>query len=193
MKALKTLMLAATLSLCTAAGWAQEVPKPVHGVTFEEWAAAAARLADSRDKSEVLKTLSINDATFEEVNQTFTQALKEDKDFTLINLYGQIFSNPNAGRFGTNAEPVKYQRKLVTFDDYARLFGHLEAASKAGKDPQAVLSEHGVTVFEYSQDSAYWMGKMREQSLSGDSAAINAWNATLAGYEAEYASRYAAR
>ncbi len=63
MNALKSLMLAATLFLCATAGRAQEVPKPVHGVTFEEWAAAAARLADSRDKSEVLKTLSIDDAT----------------------------------------------------------------------------------------------------------------------------------
>lgn len=193
MKALKSLMLAATFSVCAATGWAQELPKPVHGVTFEEWAAAAARLADNRDKSEVLKTLSIDDAAFEEINKTFTQALKDDKDFKLINLYGQAFSNPNAGRFATNAEPVKYQRKLVTFDDYARLFGHMEAASKAGADPEAVLAEHGLTVFEYSQDSAYWMGKIREQSLSGDSAAINAWNDTLARYEAEYASRYASK
>ncbi len=170
---------------------AEDLPHPVHGVTFEEWAAAAARLADNRDKNEVLKTLAIDDATFEEVNTKFTQALKDDKDFKLINLYGQAFSNPNAGRFGTGAPPVEYKRKLVTFDDYARLFGHMEAASKAGADPQAVLAEHGLTVFEYSQDGAYWMKKMREQSLSGDTAAINAWNAELARYEAEYAARYA--
>ncbi|WP_105384540.1 hypothetical protein [Neorhizobium alkalisoli] len=190
---LKTAFLIATLLFAAnpTVTQAEGLPQPVHGVTFEEWAAAAARLADNRDKSEVLKTLAIDDAAFEEVNSTFTQALKDDKDFKLINLYGQAFSNPNAGRFGTGAAPVEYQRKLVTFDDYARLYGHMEAASKAGADPQAVLAEHGLTVFEYSQDGAYWVQKMREQSLSGDTAAINAWNAELARYEAEYAARYA--
>lgn len=187
----RTLLFAGALSLASAEAWAQNVPAPVHGVTFEEWAAASARLANKSSMDEVLKTLAIDDKAFENVNRTFGKALKDDKDFKLISLYGQAFSNPNAGRFGTDAPKVEYKRKLVSFDDYARLFGHMEAAGKAGVDPQAVLAEHGLTVFEYSQDSAYWMGKMREQSMSGDSAAINKWNAELARYEAEYAARYA--
>lgn len=189
MNFLKRLMMAGVFSLSAAMAFAQEVPAPVHGVTFEEWASAAARLANKTAENDVLETLSVDKQQFEEINQTFTKALKDDKDFKLINYYGEAFSNLNAGRFA--ASSVETQRKLVTFDDYARLAGHMQAATKAGVDPQKVLEEHRLTTYEFSQDGAYWIGKLREQGMAGDTAAITKWNETISGYEAEYAARYA--
>ncbi|MBW6423998.1 hypothetical protein KX729_21275 [Rhizobium sp. XQZ8] len=189
MNFLTRLMIAGSFFLSAGMAFSQAVPAPVHGVTFEEWASAAARLSNKAGEDEVLRTLSIDKVQFEEINQAFGKALKDDKDFKLITYYGQAFSNLNAGRFASNA--VEMKRKLVTFDDYARLTGHMQAASKAGVDPQKILEEHGLTTFEFSQDGTYWIGKLREQSMSGDSAAIIKWNDTISRYEKEYAARYA--
>ena len=172
---------------------AQEVPAPIHGVSFEEWAAANARLANHEDKQKVLEVLAIDDNAFEEINRDFGEALKNDKDYKLIALYGEAFSKPNSGRFASGAEPVSKERKLKTFDDYARVEGHLQAATKAGIDPQQVLSEHGLNVYRFSQDSAYWVGKLREYGMAGDHDAILNWHATLARYKAQYAARYPAK
>jgi hypothetical protein len=188
MNFLKTLMIAGAISLFSTVTFAQEIPAPVHGVTFDEWASAAARLSNKTDEDEVLKTLSIDKQQFEEVNETFTKALKDDKDFKLITYYGQAFSNLNAGRFAASTQETK--RKLNSFDDYARVTGHMEAATDAGIDPQKVLEEHGLTVYEYSQDGAYWIGQLRERSMSGNSEAANL-SSGIARYKAEYAARYA--
>ncbi|SFB25838.1 hypothetical protein SAMN03159496_02602 [Rhizobium sp. NFR07] len=189
MNFLKTLMIAGAISLFSTVTFAQEIPAPVHGVTFDEWASAAARLSNKTSEDEVLKTLSIDKQQFEEVNESFSKALKDDKDFKLITYYGQAFSNLNAGRFAANSQET--ERKLKTFEDYARLSGHMQAATEAGVDPQKVLEEHHLTTFEFSQDGTYWIGKLREQGMAGDSAAILKWNETIAAYKAEYAARYA--
>lgn len=187
MNFLKTFLIAAAMSLSAVIAFAQQVPAPVHGVSFEEWASASARLANKASEEEVLKTLAIDKAQFDEVNQSFTAALKDDKDFKLITYYGQAFANLNAGRFAASTTTTK--RKLVTFDDYARLTGHMRAATKLGTDPQKVLAEHGLTVYEFSQDNAYWIGKERDLGMSGNTAAIETWNAAIDKYAAEYAAR----
>lgn len=182
-------MIASAFSLCALAASAQGVPAPVHGVTFEEWASAAARLSNKTNENEIFKILSIDKGQFDEINQTFSQALKNDREFKLITYYGKAFSNLNAGRFA--ASTIETQRKLATFDDYARVTGHMEAATDAGIDPQKVLEEHGLTVFEYSQDGAYWIGQLREKSMSGNSDTVSDWSGGIARHKAEYAARYA--
>lgn len=189
MRFLKILMMAGALSLSAVFASAQDVPPPVHGVTFEEWASASARISNRTSEDEVFKTLAIDKAQFDAVNETFTQALKDDKDFKLITYYGQAFSNLNAGRFAASTQETK--RKLASFDDYARVTGHMEAATDVGIDPQKVLEEHGLTVFEYSQDGAYWVGQLRDKSLSGKTAEVSGWTEGIGKYKAEYAARYA--
>lgn len=188
---LKHLLAVLIVACLPLSAIAQNVPTPRHGVSFEEWAAASARLANNEDKEKVLKVLEIDDKTFDDLNTYYGEALKNDKDFKLITLYGELFSNPNSGRFATGAEQIGKERILKTFEDYARVQGHLEASTAAKIDPQEVLKEHGLTVYQYSQDSAYWVGKMREQGMAGDTDGILKWNATLARFKAEYAARYA--
>lgn len=192
MKIFSSLLLAILFAVSPSVVAADEIPPPVHGVSFEAWAAASARLANNQDRTEVLKTLSIDDATFEEVNERFLDALREDKDLKLTSRYGEAFSKADAALFAETTGSVTRERKLLTFDDYARVQGHLEAAaSYPGFDPQAVLAEHGLTVYEFSEDAGYWVQKLREQTLAGDGAAIRDWNETLARRKAEYATRYA--
>lgn len=184
-------LLAAVLLVMPLAAQAEEIPAPVHGVSFEEWAAASARLANNQDPAEVFATMSIDADQFEDINGRFLKALHEDKDLKLTSRYGAAFSKADAARFAETTGSVTRERKLATFEDYARVQGHLEAATDhPGFDAQTVLAEHGMTVYEFSEDAGYWGQRMREQSLAGDAAAIRSWNDTLARYKAEYSARY---
>lgn len=79
------------------------------------------------------------------------------------------------------------QGKLATFDDYARVQAHLTVATEAGKDPQEVLKEHDLTVYEFSQEARPWVQKMAEAAGSG--GIVNMIRIRHR-YEAEYRKRY---
>ena len=179
--------------LASVVARAAEMPAPIHGVTFEEWAAANARIANNMDEKETLAVLDIDAAQFSEMSEAFTQAMKDDKSFDLTTVYGRAFSNPNAGRYATAKDKVKLVGKLATFEDYARVQGHLQAGVKAGVDPQEVLKEHGLTVFEFSQESAAWVRMLSGQMPSPVDVSIEEWHDALAKYEAEYTAQYAKR
>ncbi|MGL3607725.1 hypothetical protein ACSV9I_14515 [Rhizobium sp. G187] len=193
MKIFSSLLLAIMFVAAPSLAAADDIPPPVHGVSFEAWAEASARLANNQDRKQVLQSLAVDDQMFEEVNERFLEALREDKDLKLTSRYGEAFSRADAALFAETTGSIARERKLVTFDDYARVQGHLEAAaSSPGFDPQAVLAEHGLTVYEFSEDAGYWVQKLREQALAGDGAAIRNWNETLARRKAEYSARYPA-
>lgn len=173
---------------------AQDIPAPIHGVTFEEWAAANARIANTMDKSEVENILGVTDAQFQEIDAGFTKAWKESPDpqREFSRLYGEAFANPNSGRFAKAPMQVAQKGKLATFEDYARVQGHLQAAVKFGVDPQKVLEQHGLTVYEFSQEAGQWVQKLANQAnAGGDGHSIMQWHDRLAFYEAEYSERYA--
>ncbi|MFB9949790.1 hypothetical protein ACFFP0_13075 [Rhizobium puerariae] len=191
---MKTTLLAATLVLMTLpmTGRAEELPAPVHGVTFEEWASANGRLANKMDRGEVLNVLQIDDAAFEEVNEHFLRVLKNGNPAgETFRVYGTAFGDPNQGRFKNAGKPVGTKNKLATFDDYARVQGHLQAATKAGIDPQKVLDEHNLTPYEYSQEAGKWVRQLAENASKENGAeATLKWNSTIEAYEAEYTARY---
>ncbi|MCF1446837.1 MULTISPECIES: hypothetical protein [Rhizobium/Agrobacterium group] len=174
--------------------WAQNIPAPIHGVTFEEWAAANARIANNMDKSEVENILGVTETQFQEVDAGFTKAWKESPDpqREFSRLYGEAFANPNSGRFAKAPMQVAQKGKLATFEDYARVQGHLQAAVKFGIDPQKVLEEHGLTVYEFSQEAGQWVQKLATQAKAGgDGQSIMQWHDRLAFYEEQYSKGYA--
>jgi hypothetical protein len=194
MHSIKKLILAASLTLAyTAIAIAQDIPAPINGVTFQEWAAANARIANNMDRADVEKTLGVNDTQFKEIDDGFTQALKNEKDDSqrpLAQAYGDAFANPNNGRFASSETQVALTGKLATFEDYARVQGHLQAATKLGIDPQKILEEHGLTVYEFSQEAGQWVQKLAAQARAGgDGQAILRWHERLAFYEAEYSKQ----
>lgn len=194
MKPLSSLLVSALVLLMASWSFAQEMPAPVHGVSFETWAAANARLANHEDRGAVLGDLSVDEKRFEQINQAFMQALRNDPEFKLTNVYSLAFSKADADRVALVTGTVPQSRKLLEFEDYARVQGHIEAASNHPEfDQQTILDEHGLSAQEFAEVSAYWLQKMREQALSGDSAALGWWNETLDRYRNIYAVRYTAQ
>ncbi|MFV0475975.1 MAG: DUF6620 family protein [Pikeienuella sp.] len=178
---------AALLLLTTAGAEAQETPPtPVNGVSFEEWTAGNARLADNRPLEEVLSILEIDEAQWNEAGETFMKVLSEG-DPAFITRYGEIFADPAVGRFADRDDNPKATGKLAAYEDYARVQAHLTVAAEAGVDPQQVLAEHDLSVYEFSQESGDWIRQMGEAVQDGR---IVEWNGIREDFEAEYRERY---
>lgn len=175
------------LSLHAYAG--ETLPSPINGITFDEWAAANARLADQKPKTEILKTLGVDASQWEETNAAFLEAFKKAGPGSPAFLrYAEVFANPAVGRFGELDDQPHVQGKLATYEDYARVQAHLTVASEAGEDPMTVLKEHNLTAYEYSQETKRWM--LERGRATSDRNEVDRMNRLRAEFEAEYRERY---
>ena len=162
------------------------VPAPVDGVTFDEWAAASARLAAGRPLAEVAAALQVTPQQWTAVNASFTQALKATPG-PLITRYGQVFAAGNAGRLRAGAPKAT---TLASFAEYARASSLMSAASEAGQDPNKVLREEfGLTPFDYSQEGTRWI-KAFGDAATGNPTQFRQFLAEREAAETEARARY---
>ncbi len=177
-----SLLLSASLALPVLA---ETLPAPVNGVTFEEWASANGRIANNQDKAKVIAVLGLNNAAYEAVDVAFTEALKTSgSNGGIMRVFGEAFGDPNRGRFAAT-EQVDIEGKLATLDDYARVQGHLQAATQLKIDPAAVLEEHNLTPYEYSQEAGRWVRVIAMEAKKDSSNTIK-YNAAIQRYQQEY-------
>lgn len=164
------------------------LPPPVNGVTFEEWAAANARLANQQPLPDILKVLNVDEATWTKTNAAFLKALQTgDPASYTFQRYGEVFANPAVGRFkGRNDQP-QIKGKLATFEEYARVQADLTAGSEAGIDPQVILKAHDLTVYEFSQEAGRWVQAM---AAAAGSDKMENMDRIMHDFEAEYRARY---
>jgi hypothetical protein len=163
-------------------------PSPVNGITFEEWAAGNARLANEQPLADVLAVLNVDQAKWNKANQAFLNALQQGDpaSYTLAH-YAEVFANPAVGRFKEHTEQAKLQGKLVTFVAYARVQAHLTVASEFGKDPQSILKEHNLTVYEFSQEAGHWV---QATASAAGTRKIEKMNHIREKFEADYRAQY---
>lgn len=178
------------LSACLQAQATEDLPPPVHGVTFEEWAAANARLANQQPQAEVLAVLGVGAGQWEQVNSEFLAALQQSGGGSpLMRRYAEIFAQPAVGRFAGQDDQPRVENKLASWEDYARVQAHLTVASEYGEDPQKILAEHNLTVYEFSQETGRWI-QARARATADREKALR-MNQVMAQFEEEYRQRYA--
>ncbi|MFD4837419.1 hypothetical protein ACFWP0_07905 [Achromobacter sp. NPDC058515] len=100
----------------------------------------------------------------------------------------EVFANPAVGRHAGKGGQPKAQGKLATFEDYASLQAHLEVAAEAGRDPQDVLKEHGLTVYEFSQETRPWVEAMAR--AAGGEGGFERMSRIREQFDAQYRQRY---
>lgn len=124
----------------------------IHGLTFIDYAATNAFLAQGRAIEELLPTLGVELPQWEEASQHFEKAMANDDTYKLAMKLGEVFKDPAQGKFaaGGNA-PVSAETKIVDLDQYIDVQSLMQAASDVGIDPQAMLAERGLTVMDFSQ------------------------------------------
>lgn len=192
-KSIAAAVLAAAALLAPAAIAASlDAPDPIHGVTFDEWTAVNARLSHGEALPGLIARLGVDEAKWAEVNTRFTAELaKGPPGNGLIDRYGEIFSDPRVGRFRDDPKPLEQKAKLATFKDYARVQAHLSVGVEAGVDPQAVLKEHGLTTWEFSQEAGNWVQEYARAASTGDDGeTIRRMQGVQHGFENEYRRRY---
>ncbi|WP_063585462.1 hypothetical protein [Achromobacter ruhlandii] len=104
--------VAAALLLLAMHAQAQEgLPAPVNGITFEEWAAGNARLANNQPLDGVLKILKVDEGQWKQADAAFVEELKRrDPGSPTFMRYGEVFANPAVGRFANAAEQPKVEQ-----------------------------------------------------------------------------------
>ena len=154
----------AIVALCLVLGspaLATDLPDPIDGVTFDEWASSAGRLAQGMPETEMLERLEISIDQWTALNDSFTEQMSADETFELIGHFGTVFADPTAGRFGDVAEQ-RAERKLITVEDWISFQQKMTYATKAGVDPQDVLAEAEMTIFDFTEENAYWTQHIRD-------------------------------
>ncbi len=80
----------------------------INGISFEDWAAASAHIAHGTPFEEVLKILGIEESVWEDTNKKWSEKMADlgAKDMSIMVKYGEIFQNPNVGKFANaNSTP----------------------------------------------------------------------------------------
>jgi hypothetical protein len=182
-------VLAAIFLVMAFGAQAQDtLPPPVNGITFEEWAAANARLSNQQPLADVLKVLNVDEAKWNQSNQAFLDALKAgDPASHMFARYAEVFADPAVGRFSARSDTPQIVGKLATFADYADVQADLAVSSEFGKDPQAVLKAHNLTVYEFSQEAKPWVQRMARAAGTDE---MEQMNQIREEFEAEYRERY---
>ena len=111
------LALAAAFLLFAPAAFAGDaLPAPVNGISFEEWAAGNARLANNQPMAEMLKMLGVDEKTWNATNDAFLAELKKgDPAGPVYRRYAEIFADPAVGRFSKAKDTPEVKGKLATF------------------------------------------------------------------------------
>lgn len=155
------------LMFAPAAFAADALPAPVNGITFEEWAAGNARLANNQPMADMFNVLRVDEKTWNATNDAFLAELKKgDPAGPMYRRYAEVFANPAVGRFERAENTPDIKGKLATFEDYAKVQAHLSVGSRAGDDPEKILKEHNLTVYEFSQETKPWLQAMAKAAGS---------------------------
>lgn len=185
---LRRITAVAFLLLAPAAFAGDDLPAPVNGITFEEWAAGNARLSNNQTMADMLKVLGVDEKTWKATNDAFLLELKKgDPAGYMYRRYAEVFADPAVGRFKGAADKPQVKGKLASFDDYADVQAHLSVGYDAGVDPQVILKEHNLTVYEFSQESKPWVQSMATAAGSGKMEELNA---IMESYKAMYRAKY---
>lgn len=167
LRPIRLALTAVFLIFAPAALAADALPAPVNRITFEEWAAGNARLSNDQAMADMLKVLGVDEKTWNATNDAFLEELRKgDPAGYMYQRYGEIFANPAVGRFKTATDTPAIKGKLATFEDYARVQAHLSVGSRAGDDPDKILKEHDLTVYEFSQETRPWIQAMAKAAGS---------------------------
>jgi len=135
--------------------------KPINNVSFENWAAATAHITRGMSEEEAAKVLGVSLKDWEDASEKWSGKLAElmSEDINIANEYGNIFNNPNVGKFANSTKDVSIEsvlKKVPTLDKHYEIFYHIDAYPK--DDIEAMLKrEYGLNnIAEWVQVSAHW-------------------------------------
>lgn len=152
----------------------------IHGLSFVDYAATNAFLAQGKGIEELLPTLGVELPQWEEASAHFERAMQNDSTFQLATQLGEIFQNPAQGKYaggGGDAPSAGGAPKIADLESYLDVQGLMHAATEVGVDPQAMLKERGLTVHDFSEAGMRFMPEINERlaAETEDGNAFREW------------------
>ncbi len=170
--------------------------QPIHGVTLQDFAAAAAKIGTGLSTEDIIKAVGVDKAAWEEANVLWTKRMQEDTTFAVVNLYGQYFKDadkhPALGASLEKAAPTDLGKASIEKMKNDREFftevqAEMNAAYEYGIDgAQQAFEKYGINIGDISKIS------MQYAEMDGNNIyETEKWAKLLDKKMKEYADKYA--
>lgn len=137
--------------------------EPIEGVSFEDWAAANAKLASGIKTEELIKSMGIDMPRWDRVNNEWLTRMKNDKTYTLAMKYSAVFNNNASGNLPNKKD---INENTYPFEKYVEVIAAMDVLGRQGRDAQDVLKDFGLTAADYSNLSSFWSKKIMFSPLT---------------------------
>ncbi|XZF15565.1 DUF6620 family protein [Chitinophagaceae bacterium MMS25-I14] len=163
----------------------------IHGITFTDYAATNAFLAQGKELKELLPVLGIEEPQWDEASKHWENAMRNDDDFKLVSIFGDVFQNPAQGKLAGLATQTSDDvlRKIPTLEKYIEIQEMMSVAATYGIDAQAFLLNQGITIMDYSQSGMHWM-KVQNESMSPANPYFNDFVQWFSGTHQYYKEKF---
>ena len=158
----------------TAKGFDLALLDPVDGVSLRAYAHAAfdAFAGDEPDIGKVAARHGMTEAQFNQVGAAFTERMRKDATYTLIDIYGAYFIETAGGKYAADVAhsvieggPLREQAPMA-WDQYLELTSFYgrnapNAKDKTRKSYDEILKLKGLTFVDYQIVGAWFGRRMR--------------------------------
>ena len=141
--------------------------QPIHGVSLQDYAAAASKMANGMSAEEVCKRLGVDMPVWDEANQLWVKRMQQDQTMAVMSLYGQYYGNANThAKFNDSVKEFNqegdYLAKIQNDEAfYYELCGARQAAYEAGLDgAQWIQDNYGISLGDFQSVAMKWMANM---------------------------------
>jgi hypothetical protein len=173
--------------------------EPIHGVTLFDYAAVSAKIAAGISQSDVLNTLGIEVAIYEEASALWVARMQEDSTWEVTMEFGKYFgevdNHPKLKnlKVATSDEGNQNLEKLKTDRYfYEELCGARQAAHEYGIDgAQWVLDNYDINLGDFQSVAMHWANDNQKYMAAGDHESIMHFANYLVEKQEEYAEKFA--
>ena len=143
------------------------LPAPIDGIGFKDWAAANAFMTRGMSKEKVANILGVSVSSWESTNKKWSQNLNKlmRKDFSIMNVYGEVLKHPNVGKFANISEDDSMKallKKVPTYEKYTEILAYMDPIHK-NKIDGYLQKLYGLSAQEWSQVSMYWSDYLKKK------------------------------
>jgi len=170
--------------------------QPIHGVTLQDFAAAAAKLGTGIDTETIIKAIGVDKAAWEEANVLWTKRMQEDMTFAVVNLYGQYFKEADSHpKLGASLQPAvvseegkaTIERMKSDREFFTDVQAEMNAAYEYGIDgAQQAFEKYGVNIGDISKIAMHY-----SQMDGNNIEQMDKWVRLLDKKMKEYTEKYA--
>ena len=140
----------------------------INGITFENWAAASANIANGMSIEEVCQILRTEIPVWEDTNTQWGEKLADlmTSDMNMAMKYGEIFQNPKVGKFANVGETVSMDdvlKEVPDYDTFMKITMHQSKATKVGLDAGTIITEYGLTLQQWGQVGMHYSSWVKDK------------------------------